>query len=265
MRIRSCVISCIALLLAVNLVEKAIGQPERAFQRQLELVKQKYDLANWGPETGRVISGLAISEEVLPQLSSMKKVWREDDYSVENVQKASYTKIRKWWRRENDQFKVTLVVAPSFDAAKRYLILRYATTQRKTPLIKPPGRAFGLNIGNVCFVTEREQGEAFSSIDFIRHNVVLMMSAKGDVQKAMASMARTLDALLAKKHPIEDFKQLPDLPKVKTLSPTKASINLGEHVLLTLEVDNPKRKELHYFWTLTGGGVEKDSLERFVY
>lgn len=260
-----CALLSVALVFAVLFVEKTIGQSEEAFQERLKLVKEKYDFAKWEPETGRVISGVAISEKILPQLSPMKKVWQKDNYSVENIQKVTYIKVRKWWRLENDQFEVTMVVGPTFEAAKQYLILRYATTQMEPPLIKPPGREFGLDIGNVCFVTAEKRGETFSSIDFIRHNILFMMTAEGAVQKNLRAMAEALDALLLKKTPVEKYEQLPDLPTIKTFSAERAKINLGENVFLTLEVYNPQQRELHYFWTMTGGGVEKDLLENFVY
>lgn len=253
------------IVCAVLFLGNAMGQSLEAFRERIERVKEKYDFDNWGPETGKVISGVAISEKIFPPLSQMRKVWREDSYSVKNVQEVTYTEIRKWWRLENDQFEVTMVVGPTFEAAKEYLILGYAYTQREPPLIKPPGREFGLNVGNVCFVTVEEEGEAFSSIDFIRHNVLFMMKAEGAVQKDLRAMAETLDALLLKKKPVGKYEQLPDLPTIKTFSLEKAKINLGEEVLLSLEVNNPQQRELRYFWTMTGGGVEKDLLENFVY
>lgn len=255
----------ILLIPTILFVNNSLGQTEETIRRRIELVKEKYDFANWGPETGKVISGVAISEKVLPQLNSMKKVWREDNYSVEIDQEIRYAVIRKWWQMEDDQFDISMVVGPSFEAAKEYLISRYIETQREPPLVKPSGREFGLNLGNVCFVTVEEEDEAFSSIDFIRHNVLFMMRAEGNVRMSLRNMAETLDALLLKKTPVGSYDKLPDLPTIKTFFPEKAKINLGEETLLTLEIINPQQKELRYFWTMSGGGVDKDLLENFVY
>lgn len=261
-----CTLFCVSFIFSTFFYNTVFGQPERVFQEQLRLVKEKYNFANWGIDTGKVISGMPITAQILPQLSEMDKVWRKDNYSVQNIQKITYVKIRKLWRSENGEFEATMVLGSTFEAVKQYLIMRYAETQREPPLIKPAGRKFDLKIGNVSFVTAIDRrGEAFSSIDFIRHNVLIMVRAEGDVRKELKAMAETLDTFLLEKKPVAKYKQLPDLPTIKTFSLEKSKIKLRESVMLTVEVNNPGKRELHYFWTMTGGGVEKDLLENFVY
>lgn len=258
-------ILCTMLIINALFVEKTVGQHDELIRERIEFVKDRTNFANWGSEIGKIISGVSISEQILPQLSTLRKVWKEDSYSVEEIQKVTYTKIRKWWQLEANQYDVTMVVGPSFDAAKEFLLLRYVETQREPPLIKPPGRQFGLEIGNVCFVTTEDGGETFSSIDFIRHNVLFMMRSEGNFQKNLRTIAVTLDTLLLKKTPVGSYEQLPDLPAIKTFSMGKPKIKLGEESLLTLEINNPQQRELRYFWTMTGGGIEKNLLENFVY
>jgi hypothetical protein len=243
----------------------AIGQHDKLFQERTKLVKEKYDFANWEKETGKVISGVAISEEMFPQLSSLRKVWPKDNYSLENVQGATYTRIRQWWRSERNEFEVMMVVGPTFEAAKQYLIRQYDETQREPPLIKPAGRRFGLTIGNVCFVTTEKEGAEFATVDFIRHNVLFMMRAEGALKNQLRLIAEGLDALMLKKKMFAKYGDLPDLPTVKTFSAKKTEIKLGEDVPLILKVNNPQKRRLRYFWTMTGGGVEENLPEGFVY
>ena len=258
-------ILCAVLGFTTILFGMAIGQHDKLIQERTKLVKEKYDFANWEKETGKVISGVAISEEMFAPLKSLRKVWPKDNYSVEKIQEATYTRIRQWWRSERDEFEVTMVVGPTFEAAKQYLIRQYDETQREPPLIKPSGRRFGLTIGNVCFVTTEKERADFATIDFIRHNVLFMMRAEGALRKQLRSIAEDLDALMLKKKMFAKYGDLPDLPTVKTFSAKKTEIKLGEDVPLILKVNNPQKRQLRYFWTMTGGGVEENVPEGFVY
>ena len=256
---------CVATLFTVLFAEQTTGVHEKAIRDRIRLVKERTNFANWGRETGKVISGVVISEKPLPQLSALRKVWREDNYSAETARKVTYIRIRKWWRLEDEQFEATMVVGPSFVAMKEYLLLRYAETQREPPLIKTPGRKLGLKIGNVCFVTAEEEGEAFSSIDFIRHNVLIMMRAEGDVRMKLRAMAETIDGLLLKQKPVRKYEQLRDRPTIRAFSAEKKKVKFGENTPLRLEVRNPQDRELRYVWTMTGGGVKKNLVGNFVY
>lgn len=256
---------CIALIIVGIAVQRTPGQADEALRKRIELVKKLTNFTNWPPETGRVISGVAISEKTLPQLTNLRKVWRQDNYSLERIQEATYVRIRKWWRMEKDEFEVMMVVGASFDAAKEYLVRRYAETQSLKPIIKPPGREFGLKIGNVCFATKGEKDRSFSSIDFIRDNVLIMIRAEGRVQTSAAKMAQILDRLLLKKKPVKKYGSLSDLPKIAAFSSKRAAIKLGQEVPLRLQVESPTDRQLRYFWTMTAGGVKKGFVDDFVY
>ena len=265
MKRRICNILCGAFVFSVLFVGISGGQSKDIFQKRLNGVKEKYDFADWCPETGKVISGVNISKEVLPLLINMKKVWEKDIYRIGHIQKATYSIIRKWWKLNDDQFDVTMVVCPTLDAAKEYLILRYTDTQMGLPPIKPKGRKFGMDIGNVCFVSMAKQEKSFSSIDFIRHNVLIMMRAQGSLRKELDTIARILDDLLLNKKPVKSCSQLKEIPTITRFSSEKRRIKPGESVCLHLEVKNPKERELRYFWNMSGGGVKKDLKGNFVY
>lgn len=254
------------LLSAVLLLTTEVAtQPENYFAKRVEQLKKLYDFENWEPETGKVISGLVISRKVIPALGNLRKVWKTDSYRIDRARKGTYVSIRKWWRLEDEQFDVTMVVGPTFQAAKEYLISTYANTQREPPLVKTPGRKFGLKIGNVCFVTAEREGEAFSSIDFIRHNVLIMIRAEGNVRMKLKAMAETIDALLLKQKPAKKYEQLQDRPTIRAFSAEKNKIKFSENTSLKIEVRNPRDRELRYLWTITGGGVKKNLVGDFIY
>jgi hypothetical protein len=241
------------------------GLEKGSFQEEMKLIKEKYGFAHWTAEPGKIVSGLAVSGKILPRLNSLRKVWPDDLYSLEKVGKVIYVKIRKWWRSGDDEFEVTMAVGPTFEDVKNYLIRRYAETQRLPPLIKSAGAEFGLKVGNVCFVTPETGGEVFSTIDFIRWNILFEMRAEGGVRKDLRAMAGILDELLLAKKPVGLYDQLPDLPRIKSFEAEAQLMKRGEKTILRLTMVNPGQRNLYYFWTMTGGGVEKDLRQNFIY
>ena len=242
-------------------------QVDGILKKRLQMAKMGYDFANWGTETSKIISGISISKEILPQLSSMEKLWKSDHYTIERYQKNIYVIIRKLWKLGNDQFDVKMVVCPTFDAAKEYLILSYADSAQNPLKIKQLGTALGLNIGNVCFVTVSRTVRpiAFSSIDFIRHNVLIMMTASGSINEKMGNMSRKLDHLLSEKTPVNEYSQLKEIPFITDFSCDKSQLELGECAALNLKIKNPKDCYTEYLWQLTGGGIEKDDDGKFLF
>ena len=241
------------------------AQSREMLKKRLNTAKEKYDYTNWQAETGRIIPGLKISKAILPQLHGMSKKWRKDNVSIETIQGTTYSKFRQWWTSSDRQLSVIMVICPTFTAAKEYLISYYANTIM-TPLVpKPTGSQSGLNIGNVCYAVPVEQAGGFAKIDFIRHNVIIMMRADGKSRKELAAAAETLDGLLANKEAKENQSGFTEILNITRFSCKKAAIKQGKTVLLDLEVNNPTRGELRYFWKISGGGVKKNLRDNFVY
>lgn len=231
------------------------------FKRQLRCVKDKYDFCNWNSEARRVIPGVNVSSEIQLQLSMMRKVKKEEDggrYSIEKIGKNIHTVIRESWESNDSYFDVTMVVCPSFGAARKYLIYRYAALP-----YEPPDRELLKDIGNICLGIREEK--YFSSIDFIRHNVIFIMQAKGDIVKELKSIARKLDELLINQETVKKYSRLKQIPRIDSFYCKKEKIKPGESVPLRLKIKNPQKRELHYFWCMSGGGIKKDFRENFVY
>lgn len=234
-------------------------------KEQLITAKEKYDYANWEAETGKVIPGLDISSAILPQLEGMSNIWQKDNFSIETVEETTYAKIRQWWAAGDRRLGITMVICPTFGAAKEYLINYYANTQMATVVPRPTGRQLGLDIGNVCYAAPVRQGRGFLAVDFIRHNVLIMMRVEGNSRKDLAAAARILDGLLAKKKTVGHYPELNEIPAITNFSCKKAKIKKGEKVLLDLEVNNPTGCELYYSWDISGGGVKKNLKGDLVY
>lgn len=258
--------ACAALLLTLISGSAWVESSDPLSSERLGRFKDRYGYGSWGHETGTVISGLSVSENVLPRLDGMRNAWRSGRYSVAAVEKNLCAEIRQAWEGPTGRMEVTQVVAPTFEAAKAYLIQTYADTSMFSPPVRPEGRRFGLEIGRICFVTPVGKGAAgFSSIDFIRHNVLFMLRAEGNVQALLKGIAESLDALLAAKKPAVSYDQHPERPRILNFTPGKGAIRTGEEVSLTLDVQQEPPCALHYDWTMTGGGVQMNLLDRFVY
>jgi hypothetical protein len=234
-------------------------------EEQLLTAKANYNYANWEAETGKVIPGLNVSPAILPQLDGMTNLWQEDNFSIETVEETTYAKIRQWWAADDRRLEITMVICPTFSAAKEYLIYYYANTQMSPLVAKPTGRQLGLDIGNVCYAAPVRQGGGFLAVDFIRHNVLILMRAEGNSGKNLAAAAGRLDSLLAKKKTVGHYSGLKEIPAITDFSCKKAEIKQGEKVLLDLAVNNPTGGKLYYSWDMSGGGVKKNLKGNYVY
>ena len=158
-----------------------------------------------------------------------------------------------------------MVVGRTLEAAKQYLILHYANTHRNPPLIKRPGKEFGLCIGTGCFVTPTAQKGSFSTIDFIRRNVIIMLEAKGQLTVNLKEIAKRLDQMLQHNETKKCFDELSAIPRITEFSCPGTRINLGDTIPLKLEVRKSGYSKLLHYWKMTGGGVERDRGGMFMY
>ena len=170
--------------------------------------------------------------------------------------------LRTRWESKKSYFDVTMVVCPSFEAARKYLIYRYAASS-----YEPPDRIYmkDMGIGDICLGIPTEVNKHFSSIDFIRHNVIFMLQAKGDFVKKLRCIARKLDQLLLSQESVKKYSLLKQIPRIASFSGKKQKIKPGESVPLRLKIENPQKRELRYFWRMSDGGIKKDFKENFVY
>jgi hypothetical protein len=252
-----------ALFLALFTGPVQAGASDLESSERLDRFKAQYGFDSWGQESGRIISGLTPAETDPPQLEGMRDLRPGDAWAMRPVENHRCAAIRRAWVSPEGRLEVTQVVAPTFDAAKACLIEAYARTSMVSPPVRPGGRTFGLDIGRICFVTPAADG--FSGIDFIRHNVLFMLRAEGRMQARLKSMAESLDALLASKEPAASLEEHPERPRIRYFAAEADSLRTGLETVLTLDVRQAPPCGLTYDWTLTGGGVRKDLLDRFIY
>jgi hypothetical protein len=231
-------------------------------QEQLKKeIKARYKYEEWKPRSDGVIQGVAISKETLEELKFTLKVWEKDDYNILTMKGVPnpIVIIRNFWAENNDQVEVIMAVGHTFDEVKEFLISQYYGTQDALRMVRISGNDLDLKIGDVCFVTPGGKAGPFSGVDFVRNNVVIMMKASGHFKIKLKKMAIEVDRLLKENGTVPSYSCFKEIPYV-TLSGNQEPINVGMSVFLMIP-----DKKLRYFWKLTGGGIEKDPEENFVY
>jgi hypothetical protein len=243
-----------------------IGQDKDPMAERIEILKDRLGFDSWKSAGSQVIAGVDIEASILPQLRSLQKVWREDNYSRTRIGENTYTRVRKWWRAGEEEYQISMVVAPSYEAAKEYLIRTYAETQRDISYSKTPGQALGLSVGDIRFAeVEENRTDNFISIDFIRNNVIVLTEGNGPKRSQLPQLAQEIDKQLQENQGAARLELLPEAPSIQTFSLERSPANQGEEILISLEINNPVPGEVKYFWDLSGGGVRKDLAGNFVY
>lgn len=237
-----------------------------ALKENIEFVRKNYDFNSWKSRSGQVIPGIRISREILPQLAGMDKLWAKDNYQISRINNSTLVTIRNIWNRQDWSIDISMTVATSFAVAAEYLVLKYAVTSLDKPGLKSPGRDFNLPLGDVCFVNfEQKQENRDLSVDFIRDNVVFMIRAGGRHREELVELAFILDENLQGKQHYREYSQIEEIPVITRFSLPGPGISYGQKIPLVLEIKNPAQAGLDYHWTMSGGGIEKDFLDRYVY
>jgi hypothetical protein len=238
-------------------------------QDKLRSVMERYDFDNWNSGTGKVLSAVEFSEKIYRGLSGMQTdiPWKKSTHSVGKIDGIPYSVIRQSWRTTDESgiLDITMVVCPNFDTAKNFLIRRYSISQAAGILAKSNGRNIGLELGNVCFGSVTPKDNHFSTVDFIRENIVVMTRAEGKFKTELEKIVRDLDERLESN---EVAKELPMLMNTTTNNffyAERTAVSLGDSIPLHLQKNPQDSGKLKYFWKLTGGGIEKDRQGNFYY
>ncbi|MCP5048971.1 MAG: hypothetical protein GY940_17510 [bacterium] len=234
---------------------------------RLKWFKAKYHFHRWTASTQKISRGLPMPGKITPKLRQMEPLQDITGYFIPPTGGIAYGMITRADGQGKDLLRVNMIVTPSFAAAADYLISWYAETDEQFPFINPPGKEFGVDIGDVCFVQPVRGGGAagFSGIDFIRRNVLFMLDAGGGSRRKLAAIARDLDSLLLKEKTVTHYSLLPEIPRITRFRLNKTRLRRGETTAVQLDIKNPKKLQLYHFWTLSGGGVSETNQGDFIY
>jgi hypothetical protein len=219
----------------------------------------KYDINGYKG----VIPGVAVSTSLLPPLKNMQNAWKRDDYRIEkisgetlDIRDFNISIIRKMWVEGYNQLEFTMMVFPSYHKAISH-ITDFAKALSNARSIGQTDAELGQEFGNACIIFRDLKSGYYSSISFIRRNVVILMQAEGNVIPHLSKMARKVDDKLKKTKPICRYSQLKKTLDVTILCHA-GQIELGTRTPIELLIDDKNSKNHHCIWKMKGGGIERD-------
>lgn len=233
-------------------------------------VKQAYDYANWGPDTGQMIAGIAVSRHTLPWLDGMWRIWPEDDYSVEVVDSEHVSRIRQYWIGETEnpenpasRLLIEMIVGRSHQVIQEYLITRYIESQAL--IAREPGVNYGFNLGHLSFVYTEDGGSSFTTIDFVRHNVLFMFYAEGPLRYELANIAQALDSELSQNSEFTQWTSIDGLPELSHFCPHRYEIEVGDSTPFVIRFYDQPTRPARYLWTVDTGGIDTNRDGSYIY
>lgn len=242
------------------------GQDEPWLRERIQEVRKLTDYANWPRPQEGLLAGPTLLPPTLEMIMPLPRVWERDTCFIETVGKDVFVRLVRYWRKEDQILTLTTVVGPSADAVRWYLLNAYALTQAPPAALPRPVSDLGPEIGEVRLALRQPDGKSFVRIDLLRANVLLMMHAEGMVAGRLPSLAKRLDEELRIQAAARNWNELPRRPKIAVLEPEKRIVSLGDDPIpIFVEVSDPGKRELHWFWTMDAGGVEKNLLDDYVY
>jgi len=246
------------------------AQDKKAFERSLKKTMELYNYSNWGVETGKVRAGVDL-REILRKFdidgvnSAETNAWLRESRKIEKIDTATYTITRNWLREKNNLLYITMVTAPSFEAAKKYLIYKYSVSNIGPQPVKTIGEQMGIKLGILCFGSRQKGGTNLSSVDFIRDNVLFMLRAEGSFLNQLERIAGEIDLQLKNSSTAARLSQLVERPTITRFACQNSIIKLGESTQLWIEIELSTENKLHYVWKTSGGGIEKKHNSMYSY
>lgn len=166
------------------------------FLERIEFVKGEYHYDTWPSKIAKILPNSVLNDKIMPYLNNLKlkRVWKEDIVSTENIQKSVFSIIRQSWEDECDRLAVTVVRGSTIEDVNKYLVFRYSGWSGKPNCIKK------LKIGNIGFEIKENSEESPLHVDFIRNNVLIMFQGEGKFKNTLRKMAVELDKIMSEKN-----------------------------------------------------------------
>lgn len=214
---------------------------------------------------GRIIAGVAISDKILNEITDFIEIVENENFCIKKIRGSldEFVTISKVWNKNGqfNQLNTTMVVGPSFEAVLNYLIFHHYNGSGGLPESK-----IKKGIGNIYLPLESKRiKNFFSQVEFIRHNVLIIMKANGYLGANLEKMAKELDKRLSAQIPVNEYQSLGGLPIITVFRAENDEIELGEKTAIQLKTNGPKGLKKRYFWEMTGGAIEKESADYWIY
>lgn len=214
----------------------------------LEKMKELSEFDHWPGKTGPVRAGLRLSQKLISALAGARDVWQNDQAMLWEIEGGQVVKRGYRWQTESgDDVYVDLTVAESCQEAHEYLIERcyYTSLPFELRILR---RDQPTVAGDISFRGGRK---------FIRNNLVVEISAEGEMKERIMEIAKEVDALLLTRPTAPSADQMK--PVIERFEIAQDPVKEGSLTRLFIKVRAPQGGELEYQWRLTGGGIKEES------
>ncbi len=233
---------------------KSLTDPYAApSEGSLEKFKEMSGYYNWPGKNGPVRDGIDLSKCAIPSLSDIPIVTKPPFFSYipeeENRKILGYYQS-VWQIDRQNLMEVRVVFAETCEEAHEYAICSYFNSSN--PQVPKPDDV--VIAGDISF---------FNGHSFIRNNIFVMITPRGELVNRKSAVAKDIDNLLLARPTAsssEEFK-----PRIQRFEIAKSLVESKTQTKLFLEVADPKGSELYYFWRVTAGSIGEDEHGQFYY
>ncbi len=249
MRIKTYLFSlilCIVLSSSSVWAAQPIAPGEQAVQEDLAI---RYDVANWDGKGGPIVAGITPGQ--IPGALDLDHVrWLDADGKSVLLRQFTMT---------DHQVTVEVAVTRTCDGAHQVLFDHLARPRTMAPL-DPPALPYGSirsdEIGDVCFALPGHRG-GFHAIEFVRHNVVVLLRGEGTGMNHLKVLALAIDKAIVSQPLYRSWETSRAWPSITKFELPETTVKAGATLPVTLEITGSNNGNLMKAWEVSAGGVEE--------
>ncbi len=235
----------------------AFGQDRSSEAEWTERLALRYDAAGWPGKAGPVVAGLELDEGLLEKngLSTDHRIWlAEGDERI----------LLRYFSAPLKRLSAGVGVARSCAAAQKILFGHLARPRAIEPIatpVLPYGEIRMEGLGDVCFVVPLGDGAGFHSIEFVRHNVVILLRAfDRKTAKGLKDLAIALDDAIIARPLHKDWLSSNEWPEIVRFDTPRTSVEANSIVPLAVSLSSrfSSGAPLSIDWEMTAGGIIQD-------
>ena len=249
-------LSAIALLfyMSWNIIISSVAQ-DLTERKTLTEYKESLNFLNWSGKNNPVTSGMNRIDYLLEGFLGAQKVNKKKPYKLLKITGEKYVVRYKsrWIIDKSNSIEILLYFADTSNDAHEYLIRHFynALTSFEDNIIKKDVPTI---VGNASFR---------DGCIFIRNNIIVKIHAEGELRKKIKLLAKEIDDYILGQPAAST--SLPFKPVINRFEVLNNVVHYKSNTKLLVETVDPQGGELHYFWKLTGGGVNEDETGNFYY
>ncbi len=221
----------------------------------------RYGYEVWPGRYGMVVAGI-----------------RPEDISIDGIQldfdHGRWIEVNGEWvwirQLESKDGKITLdlAIARTCRTAHR-LLFDHLVRPRSMKPFDPPALPYGEirldDTGDICFALPQHGREEFHSIEFVRNNIVILLTARREVSVGLKDIAGRIDSLILSRPAYRDWRGSGLWPRVDRFDVPSGEVKSRSMIPLLVSVTDPGNEPFTISWDLSSGGILEEKGSRYYY